>query len=83
MLEETKDALVNAAQNIEIEISPQNHYSGRGMYGKETYAVVIDSLSHLLPCVFVAGHMNNGDESILEDLRKLRWDNMARRIVVY
>lgn len=77
--------------NNEFEI--YENYSGRGMYGKTTYGVQVDSLSDLIGAAFQLGLHCNSEESsiefsteteiIEEDLHNLNWDNLGRRIIVY
>ena len=66
----------------------RDSYSGRGMYGEETYAVVFDSQSDyqraLLYAAFNLGETGADDvEGLLADLAKLRTDSMGLGIVVY
>jgi hypothetical protein len=63
-------------------------YSGRGMYGKSTHAVVFDSRgeyeSALIYAAYEVGARGNDDvEGILGELRNLGTDSMGMGIVVY
>ena len=65
-------------------------YSGRYMYGKETIAVIYEDPSQFQECLVNAAFalgmdedINNKAYDILEELYKLRTDNMGLGIVVY
>ncbi len=69
------------------------NYSGRGMYGKETYGIVVDSIEELLTDVIneltlCNGNNDNEDEDI-GNLNKqflndtLRSDSMGRQVIIY
>jgi hypothetical protein len=88
--------IVEAATMLDMESDLREDYSGRGMYGSKTAAVVFDDNSGLLAAVaYAAGRMaedaanaNEDDETedyekFVEELQSLRWDNMGRGIVVY
>jgi hypothetical protein len=63
-------------------------YSGRGMYGKSTHAVVYDSRgdfeSALINAAFEVGSRGSDNvEGILGELKNLGTDSMGMGIVVY
>ncbi len=87
MLPETAKASVDAAEEMGIEASLRETYSGRGMYGKSTVAVVIGGQSNLLQAVALAAvrlcqELDDNPDDFLEDLA-FRYDNMGHDIVVY
>jgi hypothetical protein len=66
----------------------REEYSGRGMYGKTTHAVVYDSRGDyeraLIYAAYEVGNRGNDDvEGILGELSNLGSDSMGMGIVVY
>ncbi len=86
MTKEQAKFLVDVTENAgNQDISLREGYSGRGMCGRETCAVVVNSLTLLLcDCI---NHLKNEDvESInlVPDFNNLRTDSMGREsIVIY
>lgn len=87
----TAVAIVEAANEFGAEIFHREGYSGRGMMGEGTDAIVYDSQSDFLQAVALAA-VNMGDsgdgglnlDDFLVDLGSLRFDSMGRRSsVVY
>lgn len=70
---------------VECDLLPD--YSGRGMYGKQTQAVVVPSVVAVLGAVmnYVRKHvMPDADElNDLPSLSGLREDSMGRSVVIY
>jgi len=72
-----------AAEDYDLEV--RDDYSGRGMYGEATSAVVASDPS----CMFraLAEIMENGDDEdraeVAEAIRGLRSDSMGRGVVYY
>lgn len=66
-----------------------DHYSGRGMYGKETVGIVFDTefdfYNALAGCISDAAEdIDIGDLAFITDaLRKLKSDNMGTGIIYY
>jgi hypothetical protein len=63
----------------------RDDYSGRGMYGKTTYAVVVDSACDLIPSLLRHAAHNYVEvvaEGIFDDF-ELRQDDMGLGIVLY
>jgi hypothetical protein len=86
MTRETADLLVENGRDIEL----YDGYSGRGMYGERTCGVVYGSTGDLLAAVAAAAKMLTlGDEGearadgFIEEVRRLRFDDMARRQIAY
>lgn len=84
MTKEQCDFVCEALECCEMEHSRYDSYSGRGMYGKTTYGVVV---SHPLDIASaVVGYMKGLCESELKtipQLDDLRMDNMARDYIIY
>lgn len=71
--------------SYKMDVSVRNDYSGRGMYGEQTYALVVDgSQADVINCVMNSG-VNLGEEvEATEDKWRLRFDNMGHSsIVIY
>lgn len=81
----TAEAIYNAGQQADIEVEIRHDYSGRGMYGKQTAAVVLDNTADLYVLVAHATKVaieNAGFDDFVEDLN-WRMDSMGKGIVVY
>lgn len=85
MTKEQAEFFKNAAEEVGLEIEMRDGYSGRGMYGKTTFAVVTDSLSDLIPALLCHAAYNYVDvvENNLFDNFKLHQDNMGLGVVLY
>lgn len=90
--------IVEAAEVIGLEVRHDEAYSGRGMYGSTTDAIVTESLCDLLQCVaYAAGELRDEENSdteideneyqtlddFIRDLAPIRTDNMGRSATVY
>jgi hypothetical protein len=90
MRQQTAEMLVSAGEDLGIECRVYEDYSGRGMYGKTTWAIVVPcQLSVVaLAARAVQVAMGAGDEgdvdSIIEDVDRLSSDGMGRdSVIVY
>lgn len=95
MTKEFATFLSDAAEHCGTEISIRDDYSGRGMYGNTTYAVVVNNMSELLLNVvqYIKETLENMSQDELAaanfipdvyDMGRLRTDNMGRdSVVVY
>lgn len=75
----------NAAEEVGLDIEVRDDYSGRGMYGKITHAIVADSLCDLIPallCHAAYDYVAVVEDGLFDDF-KLRQDNMGLGIVLY
>lgn len=70
---ETAQAIVQAAQENELNVTLREHYSGRGMFGKST-AGVVGSRSDITAAIFHASK---------DELPSIRWDNMGLDMIAY
>lgn len=93
----TAAALSRALDELSVEHSTTDSYSGRGMYGAQTSAVVCD-VNTLVAAAAIAArdmafvvadadadndHAATDLRDFIEDLRTLRVDDMGRSQVVY
>ncbi len=91
MTKELADFLVKATEHCgSQEIDIRNEYSGRGMYGRSTFAVVVDNESELL--LNVIQYIKEKDETTerfvetlpdVSNVGTLRTDGMGRKVVIY
>ena len=87
MTKEQANFLVRATEyagNQEIDL--RDSYSGRGMYGKTTYGVVVSSLPMLFVDTIQYIKEFGEDSKFIEeipDFDDFRTDNMARDIIIY
>jgi hypothetical protein len=87
---QTAQLIAEAAAECGYEVTARPSYSGRGMYGQAT-AGVVGSQQEIVASVAVAayrlGQGDNADASdgdnFLEDVARLRWDNMGRDAIAY
>lgn len=87
MKESTAKLLAETGLELGIEVNVRR-YSGRGMYGRETTAIVMEhKMGKLLAIVAVASQeFGEGDlfEAFVDDVQGLRFDDMGRDdMVVY
>ncbi len=96
MTKELADALKAAADDLNVMCSVREGYSGRGMYGKDTIALVIPDARALARLTAAAGaalvrkQVATGlagekftDTELVRQLDTLRQDSMGLDIVVY
>ena len=72
--------IVEYLQESGIEATLYEDYSGRGMYGKTTAAVVTDSATDV---AFALGALIAAEKEEVPDLVQVQTDGMGRQIVVY
>ncbi len=90
MKEESARAIIHAAENeaigVEGDFRIRRDYSGRGMNGSTTWAVVARDMADFVGAVTSAAFELRPDKDscdFVEDMRDLRFDNMGRGIVAY
>ena len=95
MTKEMAEFLKEASENAGNECDIREDYSGRGMYGRETYAIVVNSETHLISDLvqYMAESVcdtNEGEENqgwcggqIPDSDGGLRVDSMGRDVVIY
>jgi hypothetical protein len=74
-------------QNLNPDFDLHDDYSGRGMFGKSTYGIVVQSLSDFFNTIgdYIQDYADETEEIILlgEILSYLKWDNMGLEMIVY
>jgi hypothetical protein len=81
----TMNRLVAAADALDVDCRPYDDYSGRGMYGRTTCAVVVPSEAVFAALAAVAGRGLPDAEfaDFVADLRRLSSDSLGRDTIVY
>lgn len=84
MTKEQAEFIKIAGDFCEMEFDLRDTYSGRGMFGKQTFGIVAESLLHILSAVvgYLKGSPNVERDSIPQ-LDDLVVDSMGRNIIVY
>ena len=91
MRKETVDAIMEASEVIGLDLERQDDYSGRGMYGESTWAVVGD-FTQFVQCVAQAAaelarereSCNDAPlEEFIMDLGEIHSDSMGRSSQVW
>lgn len=78
------EQIVQSAESMGIEAELRDDYSGRGMYGETTVAVVISSWTKFAAAVAQAAVDSIIPGEVIKEVRKARWDQMGRDdVVVY
>jgi hypothetical protein len=82
---ETAEALVKALDGLGVEATVSEGYSGRGMYGRLTVAIVLaQGASLLAAAAFAARQMAADDvDGFVRDLRQVQIAAMGLGVVVY
>jgi hypothetical protein len=79
--------LMQAAEEEHIDAVAHDDYSGRGMYGKTTAAVVVPDVPCLMAMVgraVLAAQRDNGDpDDFIEATRSFRTDSLGMDMIVY
>jgi hypothetical protein len=92
MRERTAKAFMEAAEEMSLAADLQPRYSGRGMYGKETCAIVCGPHVFLLLVAVASARVHESEspsndnewDDLVEEIGNLRQDSMGRSdIVVY
>lgn len=86
MKKETADALEQAACQLDINILNEPNYSGRGMFGNTTCAIVVDNSPIICSLIaYASRHIVSSDyfDSFLEDMQKMKSDELGNDIVFY
>lgn len=87
MKAELAKAIMSAAEVIGLELEHRAEYSGRGMYGKSTDAVIGDQGDFLQACCYAAGTLDAesglGLDELCDAVRNLRSDSMGRYSTVW
>ncbi len=89
MTETSMNMIIEAAEELALEITAYRDYSGRGMYGKTTCAVVYSTMPNLMEVYSQAieNALEEGKKEELKQLRKdiksLRTDNLGLSYIAY
>jgi hypothetical protein len=87
MKHEVAQAICTAAEDNELDVRLEADYSGRGMFGTKTTAIVYGCISDLVQAVACAAASDNlpagGVENFAFELRGLREDSLGRKTILY
>jgi hypothetical protein len=89
MTTETMNALLVAAEALGVKVEARQNYSGRGMFGATTCALVVPNRGILTAVAARAAaelaYAGRDDivNDLIEDLTQLRWDSMGQDAVCY
>jgi hypothetical protein len=85
MIETIAKKLADTAETCQITINLRESYSGRGMFGKTTWAIDFDSWNDFTElAVETAGNMEQTERrQFLQAIKRMRSDSMGLGIVVY
>jgi hypothetical protein len=79
----TMQQITSAAQALGLIASPYEGYSGRGMFGGQTCAVVAADIAAFVAAACEATRRSDDPDEIVEEMRALRTDSMGREVVLY
>lgn len=71
MLKAAAKAIINAANEVGIDMTLREDYSGRGMYGKTTDGIIFGSYSDLMVCIATAAINVKGEEDYYDNRDEL------------
>ncbi len=88
---ETAKILVEASKELNLKFDLREHYSGRGMYGRETTAIVLENFTDMFGAVAIATKnvleedQKNGTDGFVDFAEDLgfRSDSMGKGWVIY
>ena len=85
MQEKFAKLLVEAAKDNSLDLSLREQYSGCGMYGKDTAAIVGEYNDLAAAIALVAPNITEETdyEDFVESMSKLQIDSMGKRLVFY
>lgn len=80
-----RDAAESEAIGVEGDFRIRSDYSGRGMYGKTTYAIVTNNMGNFVAAVASAAveMVPELQAGFVEDMQNLRLDNMGLGMIAY
>jgi hypothetical protein len=83
MKAETVEQIVEAGEAMGLDISSHEEYSGRNMFGRTTSAVVYTRLRDFVAAVARAAVESDDPDRLIEDLAKIRTDELGMDMIVY
>ena len=79
LAETIKFAMNNADRPSELH----ENYSGRGMYGKTTTGLVVNSVGEVLQTIIECAMLSEDDEPIFEIMDKINIDSFGLDTIIY
>jgi len=92
MKEQIAKAIVKASTTLGLDLELRDSYSGRGMYGSTTVAVVGDQREFLRALCFAAANIEEDTkddedpvylDDFMDEVGSLRTDNMGRTALIW
>jgi len=83
MTQEEAYFIQSAMHFIGHDCDVRDSYSGRGMYDKTTYAVVVDDITTIIPAVASLAADGEPIPQEFSDSEGYREDSMGRQVVIY
>lgn len=88
MTEENAKFIKEAYDYMGEECEIRSDYSGRGMYNRTTFGVILENPVDMTAILieYIREALIGGEEDLydtLPEFPKLNWDNMANRYIVY
>ena len=87
MTNELAKMLDVSGAEVGVDFEVIGNYSGRGMMGDQTAAVVVGSWTDMLAVVANLGGnvaaRHGGCDHLVSELQNLRMDNLGRQVVIY
>jgi hypothetical protein len=83
------EKILEASRELGFECTLNESYSGRGMYGNTTAALIFEKINHFVASVvYVATEIKDEDEDIcdediIETAIQMQQDNMGLRTIIY
>jgi hypothetical protein len=83
MQESTMNQIVAAGEASDLIVLPYSGYSGRGMYGGKTCAIIASGFAAFVAAACEAVRLSADPDEIVEEMRGLRTDSLGRDVVLY
>jgi hypothetical protein len=83
MKRESAEQIIRAGELCGAECEFRPDYSGRGMMGKTTAAVIFGCINDFVEAVAYAAISSDDHDALIEDVRKFRTDNIGSDVVFY
>lgn len=84
MHKKTVNSIMDAADEVGLELEVYEDYSGRGMFGSRTCGVVGNFQNLVVAIAIAAKDLDDtSHEKFVEDLQDIRTDNLGRELIFY
>lgn len=83
MTESAMNQILKVAEAEDMNVTAYEGYSGRGMYGETTCALVVSSMGEFAQAVSMATIDSDDPDVLAADLKGIRTDSLGRDIIIY